>query len=627
MIIREEKLTSEKLEDFHAGLMTDAYLYFGAKVEAGGTSFTLWVPEVEGVKVVLFNPHTGEKKTYVMDRMLHDDTIWQTFVAEDFTGFSYIYEILLPNGELLEKSDPYARQGEMRPNTKSVIPEQSLHEWNESAMQLKEGIAENHFEKPMAIYELHIGTWKRNKQGAFMNYRELAHELVPYVKSMGFTHIEIMPITEHPLDESWGYQATGYFAPTIRYGTADDLKYFVSACTENGIGLFLDWIPGHFCSDAFALSLFNGKPLYEESRADRRVNPDWGTLNFDIRKGEVVSFLLSSARYWIEEFKFDGFRMDAVITQLFIPNDESLAFNDEGKNFLKTLVASLKKKFPAIILIAEDAWNHPKVTHEADEGGVGFDYKWNFGWMHDTLEYMKKPSLERPDNHSKMNFSLMYHYDERYILAFSHDEVVHGEKSLLNKLPGTLMEKFAQLRLLLGFWITHPGKKLLFMGQEFGHFDEWEFKPQLDWASLETEPHKRVALFMKDLLMLYKNELALHQLDEHPDGFSWLDADNHEQSVISFVRRGRNLQDECVILCNFSHNNYPDFRVGVPQAGEYREVFSSASSQYGGTEEIAAFPVPVENVEADGQEKSIVIPLKEYTMSIWKMSEKRSEVD
>ncbi|WP_422122012.1 1,4-alpha-glucan branching protein GlgB [Planococcus sp. X10-3] len=627
MIIREERLTADKLEDFHNGVMTDAYQYFGAKVEAGETSFTLWAPEVEGVTVVVSTPQTGDKKSYEMNRMPHDATVWQTYVAEDLTGLSYVYEILLRNGDLLEKSDPYARQGEMRPKTKSVIPGQSLHEWIEPVLQWKESNAQNHFEKPMAIYELHIGTWKRNKQGAFMNYRELAAELVPYVKSMGFTHIEIMPITEHPLDESWGYQATGYFAPTIRYGIADDLKYFVSACAENGIGLFLDWIPGHFCKDAFALALFNGKPLYEESRDDRRVNPDWGTLNFDVQKGEVVSFLLSSAHYWIREFKFDGFRMDAVITQLFIPNDESRAFNEEGKNFLRILVASLKKEFPQIILIAEDAWNHPKVTHAADEGGVGFDYKWNFGWVHDTLEYMKKTSVERPENHEKMNFSLMYQYEERYILAFSHDEVVHGEKSLLNKLPGTLMEKFAQLRLLLGFWITHPGKKLLFMGQEFGHFDEWEFKPELDWASLETEAHQRVALFMKDLLQLYKDELALHQLDDHPNGFVWLDADNHEQSVISFIRRGRNPQDECVILCNFSNNNYPKFRVGVPQAGEYRQVFSSAASKYGGTEEIAAPPALAENMEADGQARSITIPLPEYTMTIWKMIEKRSEVD
>lgn len=627
MIVQGEKLTADILEDFHNGHLIDAYQYFGAKTEAGTTSFTLWAPEIEAVNVLVSKPRTGEKEAYSMKRLPHDTTIWQLYISEDLTGASYVYELHLPDGEILEKSDPYARQGEMRPNTKSVVPGNSQHKWDESVLRWKESSAEGHFEKPMAIYELHIGTWKRNERGDFMNYRELAEELIPYVKGMGFTHIEIMPITEHPLDESWGYQATGYFAPTVRYGTADDLKYFVSACAENGIGLLLDWIPGHFCSDAFALSLFNGKPLYEEARAERRLNPDWGTLNFDIQRGEVVSFLLSSAHYWIKEFKFDGFRMDAVITQLFIPNVDSRPFNEEGQNFLRNLTSSLKERFPQIILVAEDAWNHPKVTHAVESGGIGFDYKWNFGWMHDTLEYMKKSPEERPLNHGKMNFSLMYHYDERYILAFSHDEVVHGEKSLLNKLPGSLQEKLAQLQLLLGFWITHPGKKLLFMGQEFGHFDEWEFNPELDWESLETEPHQRVAIFTKDLLMLYRNERSLHQLDEHPAGFVWLDADNHEQSVISFIRRGRDPQDECIVLCNFSNNDYPEFRVGVPKTGEYQQCFSSAAAKYGGTQETVDHTSLTENMAADGQERSMTIPLPAYTMSIWKSTEKRSGMD
>lgn len=627
MIIQEEELTADKLKDFHNGQMKNAYQYFGAKVERGFTSFTLWVPDVKRVTAVVFHPETSEMVSYEMKCLPHDETIWQIRVPADLTGYSYIYEILSNNGELLEKSDPYARQGEMRPQTRSVIVGPSRYEWQEEIMEKKRSLAENHVEKPMAIYELHIGTWRRNEQGNFLTYRELADELVPYVKNMGFTHIEILPITEHPLDESWGYQATGYFAPTIRYGTADDLKYFISVCAKNEIGIFLDWIPGHFCSDAFALSLFNGKPLYEESREERRVNYDWGTLNFDIQRGEVVSFLISSAHYWMKEFKFDGFRMDAVITQLYIPNEEARTFNAEGKEFLRTLVSSLKKGFPDAILVAEDAWGHPKVTHTPEENGVGFDYKWNFGWMHDTLAYMKEQPSERSEHHDKMNFSLMYQYDERYILAFSHDEVVHGEKSLLNKLPGTMEEKFSQLRLLLGFWITHPGKKLLFMGQEFGHFDEWEFKPELDWASLEQEAHKKMAYFTKDLLGFYKSERSLYQLDDHPKGFVWLDADNHEQSVASFIRRGKNPQDECVILCNFSHNAYPDFRVGVPGNGEYRQIFTSAAAEYGGVQKGGMQTAAAEDVGADGQGKSIEIELPAFTMCIWKLMEKGSEAD
>lgn len=627
MIIQKEKLTAKKLEDFHTGRMTDAYEYFGANASEGETFFTLWVPEAEKVNVAVFEPATNTRKSYDMKRLPQDNTIWRIQVPEDLTGCSYIYEILLPSGELLEKSDPYAKQGEMRPDTKSVIAGRSRHEWSESVLNNKKSIAENQFEKPMAIYELHIGTWKRNEQGAFLNYRELAHELIPYVKNMGFTHIEILPITEHPLDESWGYQTTGYFAPTSRYGTADDLKYFVSACAEQGIGLFLDWVPGHFCSDAFALSLFNGKPLYEESREERRVNPDWGTLNFDIQKGEVVSFLMSSAHYWLQEFKFDGFRMDAVITQLFIPNAEARSFNEEGKNFLTSLTTNLKGAFPHAILIAEDAEGHPKVTHAPDQNGVGFDYKWNFGWMHDTLEYMKIPPEKRSEHHGKMNFSMMYQYDERYILAFSHDEVVHGEKSLLNKLPGTLEEKFGQLRLLLGFWATHPGKKLLFMGQEFGHFDEWEFKPELDWLSLEQKPHRQTALFTKELLTFYKQEKALFQLDDHPKGFVWLDADNHEQSVASFIRRGKKPEDECIVLCNFSNNAYPEFRTGVARAGNYEQVFSSAAVEYGGVQEGAARTAIADDIYADGQERSIQIDLPAFTMCIWKLMERGSEAD
>lgn len=627
MNIQEEKLTADRLKDFHDGRMTDAYLYFGAKVESGQTSFTLWVPDVEKVTAVVFDPFTAERKSYEMERLCDDETIWQTYIPEDLTGFSYLYELLLVNGKIFEKSDPYARQGEMRPQTKSIIASPSRHVWNDLVLMEKEKLARNHVEKPMAIYELHLGTWKRNEQGEFMNYRELADELVPYVKSMGFTHIEILPITEHPLDESWGYQATGYFAPTIRYGTADDLKYFVAVCAENGIGMFLDWIPGHFCSDNFALSLFNGEPLYEETREKRRMNYEWGTLNFDIRKGEVVSFLLSSAHYWLKEFKFDGFRMDAVITQLFIPNEDPKTFNVEGRNFLKNLVVSLKGEFPSAILIAEDAEGHPKVTHNQEEDGVGFDYKWNFGWMHDSLEYMKKKPEERPQNHGKMNFSLMYHYDERYILAFSHDEVVNGEKSLLNKLPGTIKEKFDQLRLLLGFWIAHPGKKLLFMGQEFGHSDEWKFEPELDWASLATDEHQQMASFTKHLLKFYKNETSLYQLDDHPTGFVWLDADNHEQSVASFIRRGKSPEDECIILCNFSNQSYPTFRVGVPRTGEYEQVFTSAAAHFGGIQTTGIKTAVVQNIGADDQQRSIKIELPAFTMCIWKLKKKGSEVD
>lgn len=620
-------LDEEKLSAFHSGNMLDAYNYFGAHLQSDSTRFTLWAPDVKRVSVFCENPETLQEERFEMEQHSADPTVWQVEVPKRMAEFKYGYEIETAEGQRFRKSDPYARWSEMRPKRRSVIAPNPKHKWSKHTLYQKKTLTKNHIKNPMAIYELHIGTWRRNKAGEFLNYRELAEELIPYVKEMGFTHIEVLPITEHPLDESWGYQATGYFSPTSRYGSPDDLKYFVGKCAENGVGLFLDWIPGHFCADDFALAKFNGAPLYEDSREERVLNTDWGTLNFDIRKGEVVSFLLSSAHYWLEEFKFDGFRMDALITQLFIPNDESRNRNEEGANFLRQLTTSLREQHPNAILMGEDAWNYPKVTRTPEEGGIGFHYKWNFGWMHDTLAYMKTPPAERSAVHEKMNFSLMYQYDERYILAFSHDEVVHGEGSLLNKLPGTIEERFHQLRLLLGFWVTHPGKKLLFMGQEYGHFDEWEFKPELDWKSMETEAHRKMALFTKDLLAFYKNEKALFQLDDEQDGFVWLDADNHQQSVASFIRRGDAPEDECIVALNFSDQQYARFQVGVPQEGTYEKVFSTTYTKYGGSiEEKETFsqarPIPMDN-----QKYSIEFDLPTFGMSIWKYKSEGVKVD
>lgn len=613
-------LTQEKLEAFHAGLMQDAYLYFGAHANGEGTRFVLWVPNVSHVAVACTNPENMEEAVYQMEQHPQDATVWQVHIPHKMIGYSYEYIIEMSNGVLFRKSDPYAQASELRPNTKSVIAPVSKHSWSKTVLQRKKIQNKDHREKPMAIYELHIGTWKRTAQGGFLNYRELASELIPYILEMGFTHIEILPITEHPLDESWGYQTTGYFAPTSRYGTADDLKYFIAKCAENKIGLILDWIPGHFCVDEHALALFNGGPLYEEERLERRANPDWGTLNFDVQKGEVVSFLLSSAHYWMNEFKFDGFRMDALVCLLFIPNREERPHNPEGTDFLRKLTNSLKEFYPEALLIAEDAWHYPKVTHDVSEGGVGFHYKWNFGWMRDTLDYMETQPSKRSEVHQKMNFSLVYQYEERYLLALSHDEVVNGQGSLLNKLPGTLDERFLQLRLLLGFWIAHPGKKLLFMGQEFGHFEEWEFKPELDWPSLETEEHRKMAEFTKNLLAFYKTEKAFFELDDHPDGFTWIDADNHEQSVAAFIRRGYLPQDECIVVCNFSDRHYEKFKLGVPESAEYEGIFSSGY-------EYQKAAIKAADIPYDDLPYSVEMDLPAFTMTVWKQKKMGVEQD
>lgn len=612
------ELTAEKIAEFHHGQMTDAYLYFGAHPYLDETTFTVWVPEVERVSVICWLNDHSEEEIYQMDRHPEDETIWQVRIPENRAGSVYVYEMETAAGEHIRKSDPFARAGEKRPANRSVVTPFSSFDWSAAALQFKRSHAEKHAEKPMAIYELHIGTWKRNKNGEFLTYRELAELLIPYVKKQGFTHIEVLPITEHPLDESWGYQTTGYFAPTSRYGTAADLKYFIEKCAMNGIGLFLDWVPGHFCQDLHGLALFNGQPLYEDSREGRRFNPEWGTLNFDIRRGEVKSFLISSAHYWLEEFKFDGFRMDALMKLLFIPNDEARVHNPEGKAFLQELTTTLRSHFPEAILIGEDAWHYPKVTGAVGEGGIGFHYKWNFGWMHDTLGYFETPPSERSNAHNMLSFALTYYYEEHYISIFSHDQVVDGQKSLLNKLPGRQEEKFRQLRLLLGFWMAHPGKKLLFMGQEFGHDEEWKFQPQLDWYLFDYRAHREIALFTKDVLAFYRSEKAMHELDGDPQGFLWLDPHNHEQCVIAFIRKGKLPEDECIIICNFSDAHYAEFGVGVTRNSSYRQVFTSNASIYGGTEKEIGTIKKAKQAPLDGQQYSIAINLPAYTISIWK---------
>jgi 1,4-alpha-glucan branching enzyme len=624
LIGQTNSLTKEKLLEFHEGRMIDAYLYFGSHVRGEETIFVVWVPDVVQVSVVCTAVSNGSEEKFPMVSHPLDPSIWQLAVPKKMTGYRYEYEIETAQKEVIRKSDPFARENEKRPNTRSIVKEASEHVWTEAVTAQKN---REHFEKPMAIYELHIGTWKRKKDGQFLTYRELAEELIPYVKRQGFTHIEVMPITEHPLDESWGYQTTGYFAPTSRYGTGDDLKYFIQKCAESGIGLFLDWVPGHFCVDTHALALFNGTPLYEEARLERRANPDWGTVNFDVRKGEVVSFLLSSGHYWLEEFKFDGFRMDALVNLLFVPNDPDRTPNEDGVSFLRTLTSTLRKHHPSAVLIAEDAWHYPKVTREIEEGGVGFHYKWNFGWMNDIQLYMKALPSERSRMHGNINFSIFYHYEERFISTFSHDEFVHGQGSLLNKLPGTYEEKFHQLRLLLGFWIAHPGKKLLFMGQEFGHFDEWKFQPQLDWHLYDFKAHRQMALFTKELLAFYKNEKALFELDDEREGFLWLDADNSRQSVASFIRRGRLPESECIFVCNFSDRHYPQFQVGVPSAGSYLQVFSTDQARFGGANGLENPVVQAEEIPFHNQNQSIQINLPAFTMSVWKKNWDRSEVE
>jgi 1,4-alpha-glucan branching enzyme len=610
--------TPEALSDFHNGKMVDAHLYFGSHIHHDETTFTVWVPDVRKVSAIITDPQSLTEKHYPMDPLPLDATIWEVRIPEKLAGFIYEYEIETAQGALLRKTDPFARANEKRPQHRSVVSAKSKHVWSKAALYQKKRIVENHFEKPMAIYEVHIGTWKRNKSGEFLTYRELAAELIPYVKKQGFTHIELLPITEHPLDESWGYQTTGFFAPTSRYGTADDLKYFIAKCAESGIGVISDWVPGHFCVDLHALASFNGTNLYEDRRPERRSNPDWGTLNFDVQKGEVVSFILSSAHYWFDEYKFDGCRMDALVNLLFIPNRPERPHNEEGAEFLRKLTASLRLHHPETILIAEDAWHYPKVTGDVKEGGIGFDYKWNFGWMNDTQSFLKTPFSERSKVHRKLNFAMMYYYEEKFISTFSHDEVIPEKGSLMGKIWGSSEEKFHQLRLLLGFWIAFPGKKLLFMGQEFGQFEPWDFRPELDWHLFDYKVHREMALFTKELLAFYKKEKAFFELDYERRGFEWLDVDNSDQSIVSFIRRGHSADDTCIVVCNFSNRNYKKYQVGLPADGVYQQIFSTARAAYGGQGEEEKTGFQAQEVPKDKQPYSMAIDLPAFAMSIWK---------
>lgn len=619
-------LTGEKLTAFHNGQMLDAYLYFGAHVNSNTTSFTVWVPNVQSVSVICTAPDEREEQYFPMQQLPEDPTIWRIEIDRQLTGFIYEYEIETSEGERLRKTDPFARAAEYRPQTRSIVKGAPEHEWSDAALMQKKIQNDNHFEKPMAIYEVHIGTWKRKVNGDFLTYKELADELIPYVKDQGFTHIELMPITEHPLDESWGYQTTGFFAVTSRFGTEDELRYFIDKCAQHGVGLFLDWVPGHFCVDTHALANFNGSLLYEEPRPARRMNPDWGTLNFDVQKGEVISFIFSSAHYWLEEFQFDGIRMDAVVNLLFIPNIRERPHNDEGADFLRKMTTVLRARHPDKLLIAEDAWHFPGVTKDVAEGGLGFHYKWNFGWMNDVQRYMEAPPEKRPSLHRKINFSLIYHYEARYISTFSHDEVSAGKGSMLSKLPGTFEEQLRQLRLLYGFWITHPGKKLLFMGQEFGHIEEWHIQPQqMDWFLLEREEHREMAVYTRELLDFYKKESALFELDDDRRGFQWLDADNAEQSVASFIRRGHMEQDDCIVICNFSGQDYRDFPVGVPMPGTYEEVFSTIKPISEGNDSQGMNRTHAKKIPMHDQAYSMEFDLPALSMSVWKRQQDGSE--
>ncbi|RLQ97833.1 1,4-alpha-glucan branching protein GlgB [Falsibacillus albus] len=567
---------------FHEGRLFQAYQLFGAHLYQVGhsayTRFCVWAPNALNVELVgSFNDWDGQQ--HQMERV--NSEIWCIVVPRNLAGHLYKYKIYTEHGPTIFKTDPFSFYSEVRPNSAGIIYNINDYQWNDQQW-MKNRKRKEHIHSPISIYEVHLGSWKRTKNDRFLNYVELADELIPYVKEQGFTHIELLPVVEHPFDGSWGYQGTGYYAPTSRYGTPYDFMSFVDRCHEHGIGVILDWVPGHFCKDEHGLFRFDGSYLFEYAHLPERENDVWGTANFDLGKKEVHSFLISNLHYWLEYYHIDGFRVDAVANIIYWPNSDKGQLNEFGIGFLKKMNEFVHDYDSSVLMVAEDSTDYPQVTTPVKNGGLGFSYKWNMGWMNDILKYMETHPEQRSDFHSLVTFSLVYAFTERFILPFSHDEVVHGKKSLLDKMPGHYDDKFSQLRLLYGYMMAHPGKKLLFMGGELASFTEWSEARELDWNLLDFEKHLKLHAYLKKLLHLYKKTKPFYIQDYHNESFDWIDVHNHGQRIFSFIRKGKNPHDFVIILCNFSPNAYYTYKVGVLPGDAYKEILNSDDEQYGG---------------------------------------------
>ena len=595
-----------------------------------GVYFAVWAPNAAAVSIVGDFNEWDENAT-PMER-LEPLGIYQIFLTGIKVGDIYKYCVTTKAGYTILKADPYGFQAELRPNNASVIADISDFKWQDSRWMKKREKFDDK-KDPMFVYEVHPGSWKKHEQteedvDGFYNYREMAHELAKYVKDMGYTHVELMGIAEHPFDGSWGYQVTNYFAPTSRHGSPEDFQYFINYLHQQNIGVILDWVPAHFPRDAFGLAEFDGTCLYEYADPRKGEHPDWGTKVFDYGKTEVRNFLICNALFWLEKYHVDGLRVDAVASMLYldygredgqwVPNIYGGNENLEAIEFFKHLNTIVKKRNPGIVMIAEESTAWPKVTDKAEYGGLDFSLKWNMGWMHDFLEYMKLDPYFRKYNHTKMNFAMVYAYSENYMLVLSHDEVVHLKCSMIEKMPGSYEEKFKNLMAGYAFMTGHPGKKLLFMGQDFGQHREWSEERELDWFLLEKEPNHQLQLFVKELLHLYKSNKCLYEYDCWPEGFEWINADDGDRSIFSFVRHSASGKNNMLFVINFTPVERPDYRVGTTCRRKHTLVLNSDDKKFGGKGKRRPKEYKPVKKECDGRKYSIQYKLPAYGVAVFK---------
>ena len=622
---------------FGQGTHYDIYKKLGAHIQQrekdSGVCFNVWAPNAKQVFVIgEFNK--WNETSHEMERVVPETMgVYELFVPNVAIGSLYKYMIVTNDGRKLYKADPYASYAEMRPGTASAVYDISDFQWTDNTWMKKRAESEKKdvYAQPMSIYEVHPGSWKRHmwaEEDGFYSYRELAKSLIAYVKDMGYTHIELMGISEYPFDGSWGYQVTGYYAPTSRYGTPDEFAHFINECHRNKIGVILDWVPAHFPKDAHGLAEFDGTCLYEYADPRKGEHPDWGTKIFNYEKNEVKNFLIGSALMWIENYHVDGLRVDAVASMLYldygkepgqwVPNKYGENKNLEAIEFFKHINTLILGRNPGTVMIAEESTAWPKVTGKVEDDGLNFSYKWNMGWMHDFLDYMKLDPYFRKNNHHKMTFAMSYNESEKYILVLSHDEVVHLKCSMLNKMPGLEDDKYRNLMAGYAFMMGHPGKKLLFMGQDFAQAQEWSEERELDWYLLENPNHQKVSNWMKELLHIYKKNRCMYELDSNWQGFEWINANDAERSIFSFIRKSKDGKNNLLFVINFTPVERPDYCVGVPKTGTYKLILNSDDEKFFGPDKNRQDSYKATKSECDGRDYSIAYQLPAYGVAVFK---------